>query len=412
PPIAKPILVGQLSQESAGLTGYLFLFNRLYIEGGAYWSAQTSFTNATTGGPGPLDSTAPLMRISGSAPYWRLAWEQDWGYHALSFGTYGIWAPTHPTGVGNSGPLNTFTDIAVDAQYQYITDDHLFSVYGTWINEHRHFNNHNLVDHTNNWLNFGNLAASYFFRRKVGGYVQAFSTTGTADSTLYASGTQVLGSANGKPNTQGYLFEVNFLPWLNTKLGLQYTMYTRFNGRADNYDGFSRNAWNNNTVYLYVWTAFYGRPMVTLGDEEGSIRARECLMKASNLAVRHLIMLAVAVAILAPRPSLAVGCADWVQTSVHTTGTYVPVEQAYARPFAFGLSFDCNGSPVTLTVQRAMGGLPICEARQSVEVVGTLSVSSKLMGSVYQIIDPTSVKCLTTARSGPSAAEQPVTAPP
>ena len=152
--------------------------------------------------------------------------------------------------------------------------------------------------------------------------------------------------------------------------------------------------------------------MVTLGDEKGSIRARECLMKASNRAVRHLIMLAVAVAILAPRPSLAVGCADWVQTSVHTTGTYVPAEQAYARPFAFGLSFDCNGNPVTLTVQRAMGGLPICEARQSVEVVGTLSVSSKLMGSVYQIIDPTSVKCLTTTRSEPSAAEQPVTAPP
>src|SRR5262245_47411583 len=59
-----------------------------------------------------------------------------------------------------------------------------------------------------------------------------------------------------------------------------------------------------------------------------------------------------------------------------------------------------------------MGGLPICEARQSVEVVGTLSVSSKLMGSVYQIIDPTSVKCLTTARSGPSAAEPPAVAPP
>ena len=256
PPIAKPILQGQLSQESAGVSGYLFLFNRLYIEGGAYWSAQTSFTNATTGGPGPLDSTAPLMRISGSAAYWRVAWEQDWGYHALSFGTYGISAPTHPTGVGNSGPLNTFTDIAVDAQYQYITDDHLISVYGTWINEHRHFNNHNLVDHTDNWLNSGNLAVSYFFRRKVGGYVQAFSTTGTADSTLYASGTQVLGSANGKPNTQGYLFEADFLPWLNTRLGLQYTVYTRFNGRANNYDGFSRNAWNNNTVYLYVWTAF------------------------------------------------------------------------------------------------------------------------------------------------------------
>jgi hypothetical protein len=256
PPIAKPILVGQLSQQSAGFSAYVFLFNHLYLEGGAYWSAQTSFTNATTGGPGPLDSSAPLMRISGSAPYWRVAWEQDWGNHALSIGTYGISAPTHPTGIGNSGPVNTFTDIAFDAQYQYITDNHLFSVYGTWINEHRHFDNHDLVDHTNNWLNTGSLGASYFFRRKIGGYVQAFSTTGTADSTLYAAGTQVLGSASGKPNTQGYLFELNFLPWLNTKLGAQYTVYTRFNGRADNYDGFSRHAHDNNTVFVYVWTAF------------------------------------------------------------------------------------------------------------------------------------------------------------
>jgi hypothetical protein len=256
PPVAAPILVGQLSQESAGLSGYLFLSNHLYVEGGGYWSAQTHFTNATTGGPGPLDSTAPLMRISGTAPYWRVAWEEAWGYHSLSVGTYGIVAPTHPTGVGNSGPLNTFTDIAGDAQYQYVSDDHLVSVYGTWINEHRHFNNRNLVDHEDNWLNSGSLTASYFFRRKYGGYVEAFSQTGTTDHTLYASGTQVLGSANGKPNVQGYRFELNFLPWLNTKLGVQYTVYTRFNGRANNYDGFSRDAHNNNIVFLYVWTAF------------------------------------------------------------------------------------------------------------------------------------------------------------
>ena len=152
--------------------------------------------------------------------------------------------------------------------------------------------------------------------------------------------------------------------------------------------------------------------MLTRGDEHGGSRARERLMKASNLSLRCLIVLVVAAAILAPSPSLAVGCADWVQRSVHTTGTYVPAEQAYARPFAFGLTFDCNGSPVTLTVQRAMGGLPVCEARQSVEVVGTLSMSSKLMGSVYQIIDPTSVRCLTTAaRSEPSAAERPAVTP-
>jgi hypothetical protein len=256
PPVAKVILDGQLAQESAGFSGYLFLFNHLYVEAGGYRSAQTSFTNATTGGPGPLDSSAPLMRISNTAPYWRVAWEQDWGNHALSFGTYGISAQTHPTGFGESGPRNDFTDVAVDAQYQYITDNHLFSAYGTWINEQRHFNNVDLVAHTNNTLNTGRLTASYFFKRKIGGSAQVFSTTGTRDSVLYASGTPVLGSANGKPNTQGYLFELDFLPWLNTRLGAQYTLFTRFNGRSDNYDGFGRNAANNNTVYVYVWTAF------------------------------------------------------------------------------------------------------------------------------------------------------------
>jgi hypothetical protein len=256
PPVAKVMLDGQLSQESAGFSGYLFLFNHLYVEAGGYRSAQTSFTNSTTGGPGPLDSSAPLMRISNTAPYWRVAWEQDWGNQSLSVGTYGISAQTHPVGVGENGPLDSFLDVAVDAQYQYITDNHIFSASGTWINEQRHFNNVTLVDHTNNTLNTGRLTAEYFYKRKIGGSMQAFSTTGTRDSTLYASGTSVLGSANGKPNTQGYLFELDFLPWLNTKLGAQYGLYTRFNGRSNNYDGFGRDASKNNFVYVFVWTAF------------------------------------------------------------------------------------------------------------------------------------------------------------
>ncbi len=257
PPVAKAVLDGQLAQESAGLAAYFYLFNHLYLEAGGYRSAQTSFTNSTTGGPGPLDSTAPEMRISGAAaPYWRAAWEQDWGDNSLSFGTYGIWAPTHPTGIGESGPRNTFTDIAVDGQYQYITDDHIFSLTGTWIHELRKFNNVELAANTDNHLDTERVTGSYFFRRRIGGSVQMFSTTGSSDSLLYPSGSPVVGSANGKPNTQGYTFELDFLPWLNTKLGVQYTLYTKFNGKVNNYDGFGRNASDNNIVYVFVWTAF------------------------------------------------------------------------------------------------------------------------------------------------------------
>jgi hypothetical protein len=257
PPVAKPLLQGQLAQEAAGLVPYLFLFDHLYIGVGAYRSAQTSFTNTTTGGPGPLDSTAPLMRISGpAAPYWRASWEQDWGEHSLSLGTYGIWAPTHPSGVGESGPRNYFTDIAIDGQYQYITDSNIVSLAASWIHEMRQFNNVSMAAHTFNNLDTVQLTGSYFFRRRIGGSVQLFSTTGSSDPVMYASGTAVLGSATGNPATRGATLELDFLPWLNTKLGVQYTLYSKFNGGASNYDGFGRNASGNNTVYLFLWTAF------------------------------------------------------------------------------------------------------------------------------------------------------------
>jgi len=115
---------------------------------------------------------------------------------------------------------------------------------------------------------------------------------------------------------------------------------------------------------------------------------------------------------LVPQPSRAAGCADWVRKPLQVTGTYFPAEEQYARTFAFAMLFDCNGSQVTVTVQRPTGRLPVCEARQQVEVTGTLSLSSKLIGSYYQIIDPTSVTCLTAAQVPPKATTPPLPAPP
>jgi hypothetical protein len=46
------------------------------------------------------------------------------------------------------------------------------------------------------------------------------------------------------------------LPWLNTKLQLQYVSYDKFNGSKQNYDGSGRNATDNNTLYLLGWLLF------------------------------------------------------------------------------------------------------------------------------------------------------------
>jgi hypothetical protein len=45
-------------------------------------------------------------------------------------------------------------------------------------------------------------------------------------------------------------------PWMNLRLGIQYTGYTRFDGGTSNYDGTGRSASDNNTLFLFYWLAF------------------------------------------------------------------------------------------------------------------------------------------------------------
>ncbi len=267
PPNAKTLIDGTLAQQAAGLGAYVYLWNQLYFELSGYRSAKTNFTNSNTGAPGPLDSTASGANISGVAPYWRVAWEQDWERNSFTVGTFGIWAPTHPaaplntttmlSGVGFHGPTDTFTDVAVDAQYQWIGEDHIVSAYATWIHEFQELvaTAGSVGAPVHNHLDTVRLTGSYFFRRKVGGSLQFFSTTGNRNP-IFNTTTPVTGSAASKPDTQGAILELDYLPWLNTKLGVQYTIFRKFNGGTNSYDGSGRNASDNNVLFAYIWTAF------------------------------------------------------------------------------------------------------------------------------------------------------------
>jgi hypothetical protein len=76
----------------------------------------------------------------------------------------------------------------------------------------------------------------------------------------------VSGSANGRPNSNAFIVEADWVPfgksdsvaapWVNMKLGVQATIYTSFNGGTTNYDGFGRNASANDTIFLFSWFAF------------------------------------------------------------------------------------------------------------------------------------------------------------
>jgi hypothetical protein len=91
-----------------------------------------------------------------------------------------------------------------------------------------------------------------------------FDTSGSTDMGLYAPA-PVSGSLNGSPDSRGYIVQLEYVPfgkldsfaapWLNLRMGLQYTAYQRFNGAGTNYDGFERSASDNNTLFGFFWFA-------------------------------------------------------------------------------------------------------------------------------------------------------------
>ena len=267
-PLAGTAIDGAFAQDVAGLTGYLFWDESLYLEAGGYRSAKQGTTNQLTGGAGPLDGTVSNV-MSGLAPYWRAAYEYNTGRHSIEAGLYGAQFRLYPgAGAPLSGPLNRFNDVAEDLQYQFAGDEHLLTVAGTHIHEtmtlDASFANGGALN-PKDTLSTTRLWATYYYRRKIGGTLEYFSTTGSTDGGLYPSvpspppaggNPGVIVSANGSPDTRGWMAEVNYLPWLNVKISAQYTFYNKFNGGSSNYDGQGRSASDNNVLYLLLWFAY------------------------------------------------------------------------------------------------------------------------------------------------------------
>lgn len=251
-PGAATMIDGVLSGGVAGATAYVWWKNSLYGELGLYSSAPQGIGGAG----GPLDSTTGAF--TGYAPYWRLAYERQWDRNSLSVGAYGMTAKISPPGQAVGAPVNKYNDVALDGQYQFIGDEHIFSLQTTYIRESQTldamFGGGGSTNPTNDLKTF-RLGGSYYYQRTYGGAFGIFSTSGSADALLY-SATGLFASANGSPNSNGWVGEVSYVPWQNVKILLQYVDYQKFNGASTNYDGTGRNAKDNNTLYLLGWFAF------------------------------------------------------------------------------------------------------------------------------------------------------------
>ena len=248
-----PIIDGGFAQNVVSLGAYAFIADALYIETSVYTTLNPNTQIAL--GADPFASNG----LFDAAPYWRVAYEPHWGNSWLEFGTFGMYAQIHPWAMPNTTTTTTFpqtdkfTDVGLDAQYQYQGSNFWVTLRGRYIYEFQKLdatffngNSSNPSDTLNEARAYASLAYGNNNRVILTG--QYFTTWGTPD----------LGLFGGSPNTKGFIAEIAYIPfissfspgwpWFNARVGLQYTAYTEFNGT-------SVGASANNSLYLYLWMA-------------------------------------------------------------------------------------------------------------------------------------------------------------
>ena len=270
----------------AGINAYVFWNQMVYAEVGGYRSATGLFSPFSAG----LDN-AGTTRLRGINPYWRVALNHEWGAHSLMLGAAGMTAKVYDNPIDTSDPnsVHQFRDLSLDAQYQYLLDPHAVTAQLVWTaNRHRvpgflAGQDSPFVDASGNALASSNAEdtthvlrarISYVYQARYGAGLGWFNLSGNTDTANQSSGfdpgtlsitsdlgagapsTRVGGNLSGNPGTRGGTLEAFWTPVQNLRIGAQYTIYNRFNGAASNYDGFGRDASDNNSLFLYTWLAF------------------------------------------------------------------------------------------------------------------------------------------------------------
>jgi hypothetical protein len=259
-PSTSPLLNGALAQTSMGLTGYAWINSEYYVEGGAYWSPGASLLTHLG-----VDPTSPGS-IAGAAPYGRLAFQHDVGPGTLEVGAFGMRTEIHPGLDYTTGLTDRYTDAGVDGSYvATLPSTDVVTVNARYLHEDQSLQASCALAGVasgcaHNTLNDFRIDGSYYWRDQIGLTVGGFSTTGSANPTLYAANRTFKPDSTGVlVQVDGTLFPASNSPLgkrFNARIGLQYTGYTEFNGAGRNFDGLGGNAGDNNTLRLFLWAAY------------------------------------------------------------------------------------------------------------------------------------------------------------
>lgn len=260
-PSASPLFVGGLAQNTLGLTGYAWINSAVYIEGGAYGSpTQSALTHlgADPFSPGDID---------GLAPYGRVAYQTKIGGGTVQVGAFGMRTDIHPGRDRLTGATDRYSDFGVDASYQNALDSgDVITVNARYLNERQTLTaTCALMDPVepgcaDTRLNDLRADVSYYWRDKIGATVGLFDTYGPSNPSLFPD------NRTFKPDSSGVTLQLDATPWgegksplgprFNMRVGVQYTLYNRFNGANKNFDGGGANASDNNTLRVFTWFAY------------------------------------------------------------------------------------------------------------------------------------------------------------
>lgn len=250
-PAASTMIEGWFGQQVGGVGAYTMINDTWYFDVGGYQNLSVGFQKSM--GVDPAGET----QISGTAPYWRIAYQTPVDGGMFELGTFGMAAQTYP-GRDNSAGVDSTTDVGFDSQYQHHSDHGDLDLMASWIHEQNNWRASQTLGNTSNasdQLNSVKLTAGYLYDKTYGLTTQYFAINGSTDEALYAD------SPIGSPKSTGFIVEMDYLPlnkgggpnaWSrsNVKLSLQYVAYNRFDGQS------GTAAANNNTTYLEAWVAF------------------------------------------------------------------------------------------------------------------------------------------------------------
>ena len=185
-----------------GAGAYFYWNNLIYGEMAVYGTARQGVQQFLGAG------TQTGTMIQDAAPYWRVFLNQQWGKHSVQVGHFGLVnrnisrsakpatfdangnpIPGNPNLLDTRGPIDRFTDLGFDAQYQFIGKKHLFTVQTSYIHEDQRLNNSDSQGGS-----FGNSAyldkfkinANYYYRTdewgSIGGTIAYVNLWGSKTS--------------------------------------------------------------------------------------------------------------------------------------------------------------------------------------------------------------------------------------